>query len=123
MNELTPMGGTPYQMKFVPEFITSKSSYRDFADKPAEFLKFLITSAGTMNFGGDGTVGQPGDSNLQAFRNNVNKEGDNHIIPLFSLENISMNGENGRATECLASHGVPCSEKTCCSGVTLTKKN
>ena len=51
-------------------------------------------------------------------RTNIYKEGDNYIWPMFSIENISMEAE---AAECLASSAVPCTNRTCCSGITLSR--
>ena len=117
MNENIPMGGTAYQMKYAPDYISKHICYRDFINKPAQLLKYFISTAATFNLD-DGNEVRSDASNLNAMRTNIYNQGDNYIWPMFSIENISMEAE---AAECLASSAVPCKNRTCCSGITLSR--
>ena len=101
MNETTPCTGSAYQLNNMPEICTTNISYRNtsLVNKPAEFVNWLMTSSRCG-----------ADKSMNGLLKNI-KSNPDVFWPMFSLENLSM---DGNASKCLASEFFPCSSKSDC---------
>ena len=97
MNELWPCAGNQYQLGNKPDVCGIQSSYRFFKNKPQAFLNFLEVSSRSSCFA---KSGKPPTNNLASMEKNI-KAHPGNIWPMFSLENLSMNGS---APNCLANN-------------------